>query len=230
MEKTLNAFRAVEGPDASDTVRVEVALGRAYDAQGDLAHAEQIWELALQRYRRLGSYEEINAAEVSELLGQNLTRQHKYGQAEALLCPALGIREKGDRDAWGHFRAPAFLGACLAGERRYAEAEPLLLDGYQGMLARKELIPAHTDMTWTAPENRLSSSIRHGASRKKPPSGRKNEIRRVEHPPECYKFAEAESLSRLVGDPQSAGLNRHGEPAERGGETICGGWGGKGTD
>src|SRR5271168_1312863 len=63
-------------------------------------------------------------------------------RAEALLRPALAIREKGDRDAWGLFRAQAFLGACLAGEQRYAEAEPLLLEGYQGMLARKERIPA----------------------------------------------------------------------------------------
>jgi uncharacterized protein HemY len=142
LEKTLDAFRAVEGPGSSDTVRAEVWLGRAYDSQGDLAHAEQIWQLALQGYRRLGSYEEINAADVSELLGQNLTRQRKYGEAEALLRSALAIREKGDRDDWGLFRSQAFLGECLAGQRRYAEAEPLLLEGYQGMLARKERIAA----------------------------------------------------------------------------------------
>jgi len=142
LEKTLEAFRAVKGPGSSDAVKVEVALGRAYESQGDLAHAEQIWQLALQGYRSLGSYEEMNATDVSELLGQNLTRQHKYGQAEALLRPALAIREKGDRDAWGLFRAKAFLGACLAGQQRYAEAEPLLLEGYQGMLARKERVAA----------------------------------------------------------------------------------------
>jgi hypothetical protein len=32
------------------------------------------------------------------------------------------------------------LGASLAGEKKYAEAEPLLLEGYQGMLARKDRI------------------------------------------------------------------------------------------
>ena len=30
------------------------------------------------------------------------------------------------------------LGASLAGQKKFAEAEPLLLEGYQGMLARKE--------------------------------------------------------------------------------------------
>jgi hypothetical protein len=32
------------------------------------------------------------------------------------------------------------LGAALAGEKKYAEAELLLLDGYQGMLTRKDRI------------------------------------------------------------------------------------------
>ena len=30
------------------------------------------------------------------------------------------------------------MGASLAGQKKYAEAEPLLLEGYQGMVARKE--------------------------------------------------------------------------------------------
>jgi hypothetical protein len=30
------------------------------------------------------------------------------------------------------------LGASLAGQKKYAEAEPLLLEGYQGMLIRKD--------------------------------------------------------------------------------------------
>ena len=34
------------------------------------------------------------------------------------------------------------MGASLAGEKKYAEAEPLLLEGYQGMLARKGSIAA----------------------------------------------------------------------------------------
>jgi eukaryotic-like serine/threonine-protein kinase len=142
LEKTLNDFRAVEGPGESDTLRVEVVLGWAYDSRGDLAHAEQLFQTALQGFRRLGSYEDAAAADAGELLGQNLTKQHKYGQAEALLRQALTIREKGDRDDWGLFRAQAFLGACLSAQRRYAEAEPLLLSGYAGMRQRASRMPA----------------------------------------------------------------------------------------
>ena len=35
------------------------------------------------------------------------------------------------------FWAESLLGASLAGEKKYAEAEPVLLGGYRGMLVRK---------------------------------------------------------------------------------------------
>lgn len=43
-------------------------------------------------------------------------------------------------DEWLRFRAESVLGASLAGQKKYAEAEPLLLEGYRGMVARKDLI------------------------------------------------------------------------------------------
>ena len=76
------------------------------------------------------------------MLGQNLLRQGKFGQAEPLLRQALAFRDKGDRDNWYRFRAQAFLGAALAGLRRYSEAEPLLLNGYEGMRQRASRMPA----------------------------------------------------------------------------------------
>ena len=38
---------------------------------------------------------------------------------------------------WQRFRAESLLGASLAGQKKYAEAEPLLVEGYYGCLARK---------------------------------------------------------------------------------------------
>jgi hypothetical protein len=43
-------------------------------------------------------------------------------------------------DDWQTFRAESVLGASLAGEKKYAEAEPYLREGYQGMLTRKDRI------------------------------------------------------------------------------------------
>ena len=38
----------------------------------------------------------------------------------------------------GRDSEPRLVGASLAGQKKYAEAEPLLLEGYQGMVARKD--------------------------------------------------------------------------------------------
>ena len=45
-------------------------------------------------------------------------------------------------DDWRRFRAESLLGASLAGQKNYGEAEPLLLEGYQGMVARKDHLVA----------------------------------------------------------------------------------------
>lgn len=50
----------------------------------------------------------------------------------------MDFNEKQQPDDWQRFRAESLLGATLAGQKKYAEAEPLLLAGYQGMLARRE--------------------------------------------------------------------------------------------
>ena len=110
LEKTLADSRAALGSGVADTMRVEVALGWAYDVQGDTARAGQIWQHALQGYRSLGSDSEANAVDAGELLGQNLTKQRKYGQAEPLLRQALAFREKGDRDDSGSFPRAGFSG------------------------------------------------------------------------------------------------------------------------
>ena len=45
--------------------------------------------------------------------------------------------EKQQPDDWQRFRAESLLGASLTGQKKYAEAEPLLLEGYEGMASAK---------------------------------------------------------------------------------------------
>ena len=52
------------------------------------------------------------------------------------------MNRKNRPDDWKGFRAESLLGASLAGQKKYAEAEPLLLEGYQGMLARESQLGA----------------------------------------------------------------------------------------
>ena len=95
LEKTLADSRAIPGAESPDTLRVEVSLGWAYDAKGDLARAGKLWQHAYEGYGRLGSFQEGNAARAGELLGLNLTKQRKYAQAEPLLLSGYdGMRQR----------------------------------------------------------------------------------------------------------------------------------------
>jgi tetratricopeptide (TPR) repeat protein len=66
--------------------------------------------------------------------------QGKFAESEPLAREVLEFNRKKQPEDWQRFRAESLLGASLSGEKRYAEAEPLLLEGHQGMLARKERI------------------------------------------------------------------------------------------
>ena len=61
----------------------------------------------------------------------------KFSEAEPLAREAEETDKKVQPDNWQRFRAESLLGESLAGRKKYALAEPLLLEGYQGMVARK---------------------------------------------------------------------------------------------
>ena len=44
-------------------------------------------------------------------------------------------------DEWATFNTQSMLGGALLGQKKYAEAEPLLLAGYEGLKQREESIP-----------------------------------------------------------------------------------------
>jgi len=76
-------------------------------------------------------------------LGSNLLAQNKHAEAEAVLRECLGILPKtlsGPKQShylrshlWLTSHTQLLLGAALLGQRQFADAEPLLLQGYEGM-------------------------------------------------------------------------------------------------
>jgi tetratricopeptide (TPR) repeat protein len=66
----------------------------------------------------------------------------KFAEAEPLARECLRLREKLIPDKWSRFNAQSMLGGSLLGQKKYAEAEPLLLAGYEGMKQRERSIPA----------------------------------------------------------------------------------------
>jgi tetratricopeptide (TPR) repeat protein len=64
-----------------------------------------------------------------------------FSEAEGLFRESLAIREKQQPDAWNTFNAFSMLGGAILGQKKFADAEPLLLKGYEGMKAREKSIP-----------------------------------------------------------------------------------------
>ena len=75
------------------------------------------------------------------MLGMNRLKQSKFAEAEPVLRECLAIRAEKLPDDWSHFNALSLLGGALLGQGKPAEAEPLLVRGYEGMRQREEKIP-----------------------------------------------------------------------------------------
>jgi len=67
--------------------------------------------------------------------------QGKFAGSEPLAREALEFRQRKQPNDWGRFCAESMLGASLAGQSKYTEAERPLLEGYQGMAARQHQPP-----------------------------------------------------------------------------------------
>jgi eukaryotic-like serine/threonine-protein kinase len=67
--------------------------------------------------------------------------RERHESAAQILRECVAILEKKQPGRWTKFRAQSLLGVALFGQRRYAEAEPFLLQGYEGLKAREQQIP-----------------------------------------------------------------------------------------
>ena len=81
-------------------------------------------------------------------IGMAMLHQKQPKEAEPLLRESLAIREKTQADVWTTFNTQSMLGGALLGQKKFAEAEPFLLKGYEGMKQREK--------TPTADASRLS--------------------------------------------------------------------------
>jgi len=119
-------------------------LAQTYVESGNPGKALPLIEEFVRGYQRLG--EDKSRPFPNELadIGLLLLKNGRYIEAEKYLRHCLTIREKKEPDVWSTFDTQSVLGAALLGQKRYAEAEPLLLGGYQGMKSREAKIrPQH---------------------------------------------------------------------------------------
>jgi eukaryotic-like serine/threonine-protein kinase len=73
--------------------------------------------------------------------GSTLLRAKAWSKAEPLLRASLAIGGKTAPNDQQTFATESLLGSVLLGQNQYAAAEPLLIQGYEGMKAREAKIP-----------------------------------------------------------------------------------------
>lgn len=80
------------------------------------------------------------ASEMSSLATAAL-KLNDFAKAEQIAREAFAIRRQKEPESWTTFNTQSLLGGALLGQKKYAEAEPLLLKGYEGMKQREKSIP-----------------------------------------------------------------------------------------
>jgi tetratricopeptide (TPR) repeat protein len=142
LSQTLAIQRRVLGPEHPFTLNTLNSIVAGYQKQGKYALAETYGAQVLAARRHAFGPEHPNTILSEADLALAYVSQGKFADSEPLAREALELNQKKQPDDWQRFRAESLLGASLAGEKKYAEAEPLLVEGYQGMLARKNRISA----------------------------------------------------------------------------------------
>ncbi len=142
LNEALAARQRLLGEQHPDTLLSMNSLGELYSKQGRYALAETLLAKVVEGRRRVLGEQHPDTLSTMTLLGNVEFQEHKYAEAEAVLRNAVTRYEKIDANDWQRYAAQALLGATLANQRRYAQAEPLVLSGYQGMIQRRAAIPS----------------------------------------------------------------------------------------
>jgi tetratricopeptide (TPR) repeat protein/tRNA A-37 threonylcarbamoyl transferase component Bud32 len=123
------------------------SLGWHYLERGDVAHASTLCELAMQGARRKPDANPMAIPRVIAQLGAVRVQQQKFVEAEGLLREGLRFAEKHWPNSGYFFYVMDLLGASLAGQAKYSEAEPLLLESYQGLQRTQASMPPYLNPT-----------------------------------------------------------------------------------
>ncbi len=167
----LEIRRRVLGPENPGTLDTFQDLAFMYQREGKYGLAQDYAAQLLAACRHTYGVEHAFTMIAAADLALAYVSQGKFAESEPLAREAVEFDRKKQPDDWQRFRAESLLGASLAGRKDYAEAEPLLLEGYNGMLARKDRIPVPERYHLDLAHEWLVQVTKRGVSGKSRPNG-----------------------------------------------------------
>lgn len=129
------------GPDHPDTLWIKGKMARALLAAKKPDQALPYLRAFLDGQKKeFGADDPRWAAELTKAAG-DLLNAGQFAGAEPLLREALSICMKTSPATWAICDTQSLLGASLVGQRQFAEAEPLLIAGWEGLQSRAASVP-----------------------------------------------------------------------------------------
>lgn len=154
-EGLLPLLRSKLGAADRDTLTTMSNLAALYQNQSRYADAAALAKERLESVRVVSAKESPELTAALAQTGLTLLQTQAWSEAEAVLRECLALREKQAPDDWRTFSTRSMLGGALLGQARQVqatdaaaaaaksgEAEPFLIQGYEGMQQREATIPA----------------------------------------------------------------------------------------
>jgi serine/threonine protein kinase/tetratricopeptide (TPR) repeat protein len=138
-EKALDGLKARNGPEHESTIWPRMTLAQVCQRAGELDRAERLLHeaLAVLQKGKPSFGQRTSRSNALGWLAFNMYWKQRDAEAESLLQETLAFHEKGHPDSPRTFYWKSLLGVICLGQQRYAEAEPLLLEGYEGQKRRE---------------------------------------------------------------------------------------------
>jgi len=140
--RTLDLRRRVSGEEHPSTLRLMANLAVLYDREGKYKDEEALLAATSSAERRVLGDSHPETLSTLSALGRVQLKQSKYSEAEATLRAPLDTYRKAGADTWQRYNCESLLGRSLDGAKKFAEAKPLAISGYQGMVRHAAFISA----------------------------------------------------------------------------------------
>ena len=129
------------GPKHPDTVSSLMTLGSIHWKAKQADKALPFFQQFLDVQKELLGVGTTELADYQAQISLELLRGGLTSDVEPILRECLSIRLEKLPDDWRTFNTKSMLGDSLLGQQKYADAEPLLLSGYEGMKLHEASIP-----------------------------------------------------------------------------------------
>ncbi len=141
LEEALKLAKANLSPENELTIKVMERLAYTYLVAGRSSESHGIYTEYIAMQRKVLSANQVEFARQLIEVSLELQPVGEYHKTEIWLRECLAIREKQQPNVWVTYNTQSMLGESLLGQKKFAESEPYLVKGYEGLIAREKSIP-----------------------------------------------------------------------------------------